>query len=91
MVTRLGGWRGTLARALAATLGAYALVSAAVAAAALLPWAPADAILYPALLAIPAHVALAIGCFAAASPRRVWVAIAAGCLGALGLRWGLAA
>ncbi|CAB3678045.1 Uncharacterised protein [Achromobacter denitrificans] len=90
MVTRRGGWRGTLARALAATLGGYALVSAMAAAAAWLPWPPADAILYPALLAIPAYAALAIWCFAARSSARVWLAIAAGCIGALGLRWGLA-
>lgn len=90
MVTRRGGWRGTLARALAATLGGYALASSMAAAAARLPWPPADAILYPALLAIPAYVTLAIWCFAARSPARIWLAIAAGCIGALGLRWGLA-
>lgn len=92
--TRAGwrsGWRATVSRALAATLGTYALVSALVAAAAHLPWPPADAILYPALLAIPASVALVIACFAMRDPVRLWLALTAGCLAALALRWGLAA
>ncbi|ADP18074.1 putative membrane protein 63 [Achromobacter xylosoxidans A8] len=69
------------ARLAAATLGAYALVWAAVAAAARLPLAPTDAILYPALAAIPVQVALTVWAFAARSPRRVWLAIVAGCMG----------
>ncbi|WP_148260631.1 iron transporter [Achromobacter xylosoxidans] len=74
-------WRGVAARLAAATLGAYALVWAAVAAAARLPLAPTDAILYPALAAIPVQVALTVWAFAARSPRRVWLAIVAGCMG----------
>ena len=84
-------WRGVAARAGAATLGAYALAWAAVAAAARLPLAPADAILYPALAAIPAHVGLAIWAFAARSVGRVWLIIAAGCAGCWAMAWGAAA
>ncbi|OAE61758.1 hypothetical protein A7J71_10635 [Achromobacter insolitus] len=82
MVKRSGNWRSVMARSAAATFGAYALVWAVVAAAARLPLAPADAILYPALAAIPVHVGLSIWAFAARSPDRVWLVIAAGCAGA---------
>ncbi|RSF04446.1 iron transporter [Achromobacter aegrifaciens] len=91
MVRQHGNWRGVTARAGAATLGAYALVWAAVAAAARLPLPPADAILYPALAAIPAHVGLAIWAFAARSVGRVWLIIAAGCAGCWAMAWGAAA
>ncbi|WP_454695775.1 hypothetical protein [Achromobacter aegrifaciens] len=84
-------WRGVAARLAAGTLGAYALVWAAAAAAARLPLVPADAILYPALAAIPVHVALTVWAFAARSPGWVWLAIVAGCGGSWLLVWGTAA
>lgn len=91
MVRPRSSWRGVAARLAAATLGAYALVWAAVAAAARLPLAPADAILYPALAAIPVQMALTVWAFAARSPRRVWLAIVAGCMGSWFFAWGAAA
>ncbi|MGS1010047.1 iron transporter [Achromobacter anxifer] len=91
MVRPRGNWRGVAARAGAATFGAYALVWAAVAAAARLPLAPADAILYPALAAIPAHVGLTIWAFAARSAGRVWLVIAMACMGCWAITWGTAA
>lgn len=89
MVMRRVGWRGVCSRVVAATLGSYALVSALVAAAARLPLAPVDAILYPALLAIPVLVALAIACFAVRSSRWLWVVLIATTLAALAIRWWL--
>lgn len=84
-------WGGVAARAGAATFGAYALVWSAVTAAARLPVAPADAILYPALAAIPAHVGLTIWAFAARSAGGVWLGIAAGCIGCWAITWGATA
>ena len=90
MVRPRSSWRGAAARLAAATLGAYALVWAAVAAAARLPLAPADAILYPAVAAIPVQVALSVWAFAARSPGRVWLGLVAGGAGSLFLAWGMA-
>lgn len=78
MVSGLAGRGRIAARALAATVGVYGCVYAAVGAAARLPWPAADAILYPALAAVPAHVALSIWAFAARSVVKVWLLLAAG-------------
>ncbi|MGH8819140.1 MAG: iron transporter [Achromobacter pestifer] len=77
MVSGLAGRGRIAARALAATAGVYSCLYAAVGAAACLPWPAADAILYPALVAVPAHVALSIWAFAARSVSKVWLVLAA--------------
>ncbi|MDH2050449.1 hypothetical protein [Achromobacter marplatensis] len=76
MVSSLTASGRIAARVLAATVGVYGCMYAAVGAAARLPWPAADAILYPALAAVPAHVALSIWAFAARSVFKVWLTLA---------------